>query len=377
MAITIYYLGKALSESNYDGPPLDLSAFLELVSYHATAASPHSNAHKTRNSFSNKELREDFAKSPASRKLDLLDDVGPVAPPCEFRDESINEEREEDVNENDEVFHDHVITPQSEQGGVIITDIKHIHKRQESSDSGCDRSSAYGSLPSECKTPHVSEPEDGLTQHTRDNSIDSLISEGRGSSLPAEEKLDLISPTGSSASDVFSSPRSKEGLEDDETTLVSDQPKDRSSEDLRYSATFDSMYNQRVSQQEATHGGQYNNGDSREDYEAFKNGNSHNRSSSIDSVDSKPDTRSSSSSTGDFLPPTRVRRSSATTTPHVNPLQFIRPESSNLVSTAKETMKKMEKQKEVKSKVQLEEEDWQSVSSQDSASIPYWWVSAR
>jgi len=206
-------------------------------------------------------------------------------------------------------------------------DILKIHRRQFSEDSG-DKSSAYGSLPSKTS----GEEEDLGTQHTRENSIESLIS-CEGSSDKTQSA--------------------------DMPGRFPEQGWGRGAG--RYSAVQEALFdNDDRDYPEYQDEGSL----SRDDYDRFRF-NDYAHSSSGDSGDpysnhSRQSSTLSSSSRGDFVPRTRVTER-RTAQPAVNPLQFVavKPKE-DLTQKAKETIEMMEKQKKDKTKIQLEEEDWQS-----------------
>ncbi len=315
MAITIFWLGKVV-KCSYDGPQLDLTAFADLVNYNFC-----------RNSSRNSSVFNDHNDNPE-----------------DFLPESFSR--------------------------------SYQHKRQESADSGDRSSSAYGSLPSEPKTSQSSEhlDDDIGIQHTRDNSIDSFISEDH--SCTDEKPSPLQSPSETKSHDVTEDVfhTTMPSIYDTANQAYSS----RKENDYRYSATYDSMYprgegsDKDISEQRSSPNLSDTSEQSKKDYDRFRYGSTeaiHSRFSSSDSLENRnaDHSRQSSGSGADFLPPGRtgVRKTSLT----INPLQFIAPAGNKLSDKAKETIEIMEEQKIAKAAFKEEDNDWQSVSRCNVCSV--------
>ena len=135
-----------------------------------------------------------------------------------------------------------------------------------------------------------------------------------------------------------------------------------SDKELRYSASKDSgsyMYES----MSASPGWQHEDDDSRFRYSGSSNIHSTSHGSLDGSAGPRSPKYSGGGGSGEYVPPTRApeRR---TSTPAYDPLQFIKGQAANpLAETAKQTAQTMQKQKELKKAAQVEDADWQSVST--------------
>ena len=241
------------------------------------------------------------------------------------------------------------------------------HERQPSSDS-VDHSSAYGSYRSDPKSSQSSGnlgPEED-TQRTGDTSYDSLSLED-----PILRDSGIHDPV--VTPEAYNMP-----VRHDDSRRHSSYTKPS---EIRYSATFDSVYDGSDSDSMKRDGDQYqstpslnSDPDSRTHFNRSRFGSQegiNTRSDSIDSLDynrrAGSDHSRQSSGSGDYQVsrPSYRRTSSSSPKPSANPLQFIRQDKENpLVEHARDVVEVMEKQKKEKVMMQSGEDDWQSVRKQ-------------
>ena len=304
VAITIFWLGK-YAQQCYEGPQLDFSAFSDLVNHHQYKSvlqlSPTASASRSEDSDSTASSHQGSPRPPAKRNLtlesvqeDLVESDLPenldgnlLESPevdCELRNHTQSHNSNEGLNstqvdlnsleKRDDAFDsqlldsgDFVIKPPSPfaEGNVyhqvnasspvyenqspnlpaISTNQEYIygHTRHPSGDS-VGYSSAYGSCYSaESKTPSQSEYLNS-PRHARDNSYDSLLSEDRSTSFLNEDKNTKIrlNDQGKGYKETVEETVPVHYDIEEKTNMAGNEGK--TSANIRYSATFDAVYDQ-------------------------------------------------------------------------------------------------------------------------------------
>ena len=342
VAVTIFWLGKN-ARKWFDGPHLDLSAFTDLVHQGApSVASTTSLASTPSRAPSTPEpgaISPIHNTSPKPVSPDLVSPVC-VSPVCASP----------------------LLTHESSRLG---------HKRQESGES-LDQSSAYGSIRSDTKNSQSSELQDheDVSEHTRDNSYDSLISEDQsglnsfGEDRCTEQPSDDGHVNDSNMPSRFNARQGSWTARPDGGAAAGGggDGGGGGGGEMRYSATHDSTYSRHGAGGERDFHSMDHEKDEREDYNRFR----FSVSGSGSNASSTENLHRAGGATGqnksrEFIPPTRVN-SQKTSNVAYDPLQFIKGSgTTKMAEQAQKVVKKMEEQKHVKQVMTTEEDNWQSV----------------
>ncbi len=284
VAITVFWLGK-YAQHHFEGPQLDFSAFADLVNHHQYKSvlqlSPTSSASRSSDSESTISDRQGSPRSTAKRGLSLLQpvqedqcdpevrEIDPTKNHCDALREEESTRNTDLVRDEQDHTSDDRILKEKPPGPVVTQDdnlrvqptssssiaihrssqslpfsqqeFVHEHKRHPSLDS-VGYSSAYGSCYSgESKAPSQTES----AQHLRDNSYDSALSEDRSlTSLIPEDKVHTWEDSkGSLKPEDHSDLHVLEKHEDEKDVKMSTGDS-RQASNIRYSATFDAVYDQ-------------------------------------------------------------------------------------------------------------------------------------